>query len=190
MAYITAIEASRRIGVGERTIRLWISKGKLKAEKVAVNRLAIDEREVDRIAKDRSRYADRKQERYKDDIYERMDERVNELEKQVSELNKQVALLSDKLAAIESMSVVEKVKSVSVSSSAVSGGSLPSGCIYARDFAAQYGVPESSFRRHLSTGIAGEIVESEKSSKGRYLTPAQQEAALKFWDRHGVKYTP
>ena len=189
MAYITAIEASRRIGVGERTVRLWISQGKLKAEKIAKNRLAIDEREVDRIAKERSKYRDRKQERYESDAYERMNERVNELEKQVNELNKQVILLSGRLAEIERHKVKEKAKDVSVVGAAVSDDGLPSGCIYARDFAAQHGVPESSFRRHISSGVGGDKVDAEKGSKGRYLTPIQQEAALKFWDRHGVKHT-
>lgn len=190
--YITAIEASRRIGVGERTIRLWITQGKLKAEKIAVNRLAIDEREVDKIAKNRSRYRDGRQdrqERYESDVYER----IEELDKQVSELGKQVALLNDRIAEIERVRVTEKVESVPESvpvvSAAVSGDGLPVGCIYARDFARQHGVAESSFRRHVSVGMSGDVVETEKTSKSRYLTPAQQEAALKFWDRHGVKHT-
>lgn len=178
MAYITAIEASRHIGVGERTVRLWISQGKLKAEKIAVNRLAIDEREVDRIAKERSKYRDSRQERYDSKLYER-----------IEELEKKVALLSDKIAMIEGEKESKKVKSVSVSA-AVSGDDLPPGCVLARDFAKQHGVTESTFRGHINAGIRGDRVEAEKSAKGRYLTPAQQTATLEFWDRHGVKYTP
>src|SRR5579863_186515 len=182
MGYITAVEASRRIGVGERTIRLWISQGKLKAEKVAVNRLAIDEREVDKIVKKRSKYKDSRQEKYDSDVYER-----------IAELEKQVALLTDRISMIESekeSKKVEKVKKVSVDYAApVSGDSLPDGCIYARDFARKHGVPESSFRRHINSGIDGDMVEAEKTGKGRYLTSAQQEAALSFWDRHGVRYS-
>jgi len=186
MGYITAIEASRRIGVGERTIRLWISQGKIKAEKIAVNRLAIDERDIDKIAKERSRYRDSGWERHDGGIYERF----SELERQVTELTRQVALLTDRLAAMESLSLTEKAKKIPVSHGmAVSSGeSLPDGCMFARDFAVQHGVNESSFRRHMNAGIGGERVDAEVSSKGRYLTPLQQTAALEFWDRYRVKY--
>jgi excisionase family DNA binding protein len=182
MGYITAIEASRRIGVGERTIRLWISQGKLKAEKVSVNRLAIDEKEVDKIAKKRSKYRDSRQEKYDNDVYER-----------IAELEKQVTLMNDRIAVLEAEKEAASNKVVPVRSpvrqAASVSGDLPDGCIYARDFARQHGVPESSFRRHCSTGIGGDVVETEKSSKGRYLTPVQQEATLQFWDRHDVGYT-
>lgn len=190
MGYITAIEASRRIGVGERTVRLWIAQGELKAEKVSVNRLAIDEREVDRIAKERSKYRNSRQ-----DVYEYgMSERITELDRVVTELRKQVALLIDRMAAIESRVVMplegtEKFKTVSVSSGMVYGDdSLPDGCVYTKDFARVHGVPESSFRRHINSGIGSDKIEAEKSSKGRYLTPNQQKAALEFWNRRGVKY--
>jgi Predicted site-specific integrase-resolvase len=186
MGYVTAIEASKRIGVGERTIRLWISQGKMKAEKVAVNRLAIDERDVDKIAKERSRYRDSGWERYEGGIYERL----SELERQVTELTKQVALLTERLAVMESLNRTEKVKKTSVSYGVAvsSGESLPDSCVFARDFARQHGVNESSFRRHMNAGIGGERVDAEVSSKGRYLTPLQQTGALEFWGRHGVKH--
>jgi excisionase family DNA binding protein len=186
MGYITAIEASRRIGVGERTVRLWISQGKIKAEKVAVNRLAIDERDVDKIVKERIRYRGSGPEGYEDGIYEKF----SELERQVTELTRQVALLTERLEAMEHLNRTEKVEKIPVSHGmAVSSGeSLPDGCIFARDFAVQHGVNESSFRRHMNAGIGGERVEAEVSSKGRYLTPLQQTAALEFWDRHRVKH--
>jgi DNA-binding transcriptional MerR regulator len=185
MGYITAIEASRRIGVGERTIRLWISQGNLKAEKAAVNRLAIDEKDVDKIAKERSRYRDSGWERHEGGIYERF----SELERQVTELTRQVALLAERLAVMESLNPTEKAKKIPVSYGTVvsSGEGLPDGCIFARDFAIQHGVNESSFRRHMNAGIGGEKVDAEVSSKGRYLTLLQQTAALEFWDRHRVK---
>ncbi len=187
MGYITAIEASRRIGVGERTVRLWISKGKLKAEKIAVNRLAIDEEDVDRIAKYRSKYGDSRKERYESDIYERF----SELERQMTELGRQVAELANRVVVIEGQKQHEKAEKVPVSRGVVPGGDgLPNGSIYARDFAVQHGVSESSFRRHINAGIGGDVVEAEKTTKGRYLTPSQQIAALEFWHRHGVKYTP
>jgi DNA-binding transcriptional MerR regulator len=186
MGYVTAIEASRRIGVGERTIRLWISQGKLEAEKVSVNRLAIDERDVDKIAKERRRYRDNGWERHEGGIYEKF----SELEKQVTELTRQVAFLADRLAAMESLNRTEKAKKIPVSHGMAisSGESLPDGCMFARDFAVQHGVNESSFRRHMNAGIGGERVDAEVSSKGRYLTPLQQAAAFEFWDRHRVKH--
>ena len=56
MRYLTAIEASKRIGVAEKTIRLWVKEGKLKAHHPAKNRLAIAEADVERIAKERQLY--------------------------------------------------------------------------------------------------------------------------------------
>lgn len=56
MKYLTAIEASKHIGVSEKTIRLWIKEGKLQAHHPAKNRLAIAEVDVERIAKERQLY--------------------------------------------------------------------------------------------------------------------------------------
>src|SRR5690348_1584022 len=52
MRSYTAVQAAQRIGVSEKTIRLWIQSGKLKATHLAKNRLAIPESEVERLARE------------------------------------------------------------------------------------------------------------------------------------------
>lgn len=87
---------------------------------------------------------------------------------------------------------------------------LPDGCILASEFAAQHGIPRPTFTNHMLIGLGPGTVPGEqtdpvmgvkdhvdyserdhpsrKGEKEKYLTPAQQEAALEFWRRHGVKF--
>jgi hypothetical protein len=87
---------------------------------------------------------------------------------------------------------------------------LPEGCILASKFAEQHGVPRPTFTHHMLIGLGPGTVPGEQDSmlpvkeqvdyskrdhpsrKGeteRYLTSAQQAAALDFWRRHGVAFT-
>jgi hypothetical protein len=88
---------------------------------------------------------------------------------------------------------------------------LPEGCILASKFAEQHGVPRPTFTHHMLIGLGpgtvpGELGDpmlsvkeqpdyserdhpSRKGETERYLTPAQQSAALDFWKRHGVPFT-
>lgn len=88
---------------------------------------------------------------------------------------------------------------------------LPEGCILATDFAKMHGVNPRTFVDHMIIGkgpgtVPGELGDpmlpvkeqadyserdhpSRKGETERYLTPAQQSAALDFWKRHGVPFT-
>jgi hypothetical protein len=73
---------------------------------------------------------------------------------------------------------------------------LPDGCMGIRDFARQHGVSPTTFVHHIINGIGKEKVScTERPRAGRsehterYLTPEQQQAALDYWRRHGVKFT-
>jgi hypothetical protein len=79
---------------------------------------------------------------------------------------------------------------------------LPEGGILARDFARMHGVNHTTFRDHITIGIGkglpadqkDRVQCSERPKQGRpneierYLTPEQQQAALDYWKRHGVKF--
>lgn len=181
--YITAVEAARHLGVSERTVRLWIKSGKLDAHHVAKNRLAILVADVEVLRRKRQRYQDGKQD-------------VSFLVARIDDLEKKCADLEQKY--LELSSVIDEMRKnkpvgvpVPVSSEReveMISDNLPPGCVWARDFAKQHGVNENSFRRHISSGIGGDMVGAEKCSKGRYLTLGQQRAALAFWERHKVKY--
>ena len=56
MQYLTATQAAKKIGVTDKTVRRWISEGKLKGHHVTKNRLAIAENDVERILEERSKY--------------------------------------------------------------------------------------------------------------------------------------
>jgi hypothetical protein len=88
---------------------------------------------------------------------------------------------------------------------------LPEGCVLVTDFAKAHGVEPRTVYDHMLLGkgpgtIPGEIGDpmlpvkeqldhSQRDKPGRkgeterYLTPAQQTAALDFWRRHGVPFT-
>lgn len=76
---------------------------------------------------------------------------------------------------------------------------LPEGCILAIDFARTHGIAPTTFYDHILVGLGRgekEKIEAEerdkpgrKGERERYLTPAQQTAALDFWRRHGVPFT-
>ncbi|HEX3641103.1 MAG TPA: helix-turn-helix domain-containing protein, partial [Ktedonobacteraceae bacterium] len=192
--YLTAVEAAKRIGVSEKTIRLWVKEGKLEAHHPAKNRLAIAEADVERIAKERQLYYGTRPETPFND---RMQPDVSALEARIRELEDRVTALETTRHVptdIPRQSVPVPATSTTIPQPKppirnVAHSEIPDGCILARYFARMHGVPESSFRRHIASGIGDEKVEAGTSKHGRYLTPEQQEATLEFWQRHNVKFT-
>jgi Zn ribbon nucleic-acid-binding protein len=66
-----------------------------------------------------------------------------------------------------------------------------------RAFAQEHGVNPRTMFDHVTKGIAGdriEVIERPKPNRPReterLLTPAMQEQAIAFWQRHNVVYTP
>jgi excisionase family DNA binding protein len=56
MRYLTATQAAKIIGVSEKTVRRWVSGGKLAGHHIAKNKLAIAESDVEEIVAERSKY--------------------------------------------------------------------------------------------------------------------------------------
>jgi excisionase family DNA binding protein len=196
--YITATEAAKRLGVTEKTVRLWIKSGKLNAHHVATNRLAILETDVEIIKRKREQYQDNKQDvsflvKRVDELTEKcsdLERKCAEIELKYRELSLLIEEMSKKKRVLEQYPVVNHMPVLTHEKEVekISGG-IPHDCVWARDFAVRHGVKESSFRRHINIGIGGDVVEAEKSPKGRYLTPDQQEKAIVFWKRHNVKFS-
>jgi hypothetical protein len=85
-----------------------------------------------------------------------------------------------------------------VSTSPVPPPDIPPGSLLMADFAQLHGVPRATFARHCTQGMRGERVETierpkpgrEKyNEKERWLSPEQQEEALRFWGRQNVRYS-
>lgn len=56
MRHLTATQAAAALGVNEKTVRRWVQDGKLTAHHVASNRMAIAERDVERLKQQRAQY--------------------------------------------------------------------------------------------------------------------------------------
>ena len=199
--YITAVEAARRLGVNEKTVRSWVQSGKLDAHKVVKNRLAILASDVESLR--------RKREGYQDDSSDiaLLAARLEDLERKYADLEQKYRELSSAMAERvvskdESQHVMSgavltlPVQKRAIEESASVPIDIPDGSMLFADFAAMYGVDRTTFRRHCTSGIQGDCVETiERPKPGgrkgdieRWLTPDQQRAALAFWDRHRVKY--
>jgi hypothetical protein len=190
--YLSGAAAARLLGVNEKTVRSWVRNGKLRARKAAKNRFDILTADVEALRRERA------QNEISDISH--LVARIEELERKYSDLEQKYLELA----------ISEKVKKqpVSVEIGGRSGAQkragvisasvpvdMPDGSILFADFAAKYGVPRATFTHHIKNGIAGDIVDAMKRPKpGRpehmeyWLAPDQQEGALAFWERHGVKY--
>lgn len=196
MKYLTAIEAARRLGVAERTVRLWIQSGKLSAHHAAKNRLAIPESEVEALVRERGQY--------QTTDTAALEQKITELEARIMVLEKQQRAETPvrPLTSVEitlSPSQQESAQNRTVTRNRAHKEELPEGCILARDFALQHGVSPATFRDHITIGIGrGEekdkVAASERPKANRpgeterYLTSDQQQAALDYWTRHGVPH--
>lgn len=204
--YLSGAGAARVLGVNEKTVRSWVRSGKLHARKAAKNRFDILAVEVEALRREReqdeapdvsvlvARIED------VESKYANLERKYSELEQKYQELTSRVVgkVGNRELSALDVAGMGEisrPQKSVVVVSAGVSVD-MPDGSMLYADFAAKYGVPRATFTHHIKKGIGGEIVETMKRPKpGRpdhmeyWLTPEQQDAALTFWERHGVVYT-
>ena len=204
MRYLTATQAARVIGVTDRTIRDWIKAGKLSAHHPSPNRLAIPEQEVESVARERRQY--------QVDVPDPADlaVKVADLERKYQELTQRYEDLARRMATPPTapQSQIEtiaqpvtpsvRVRAATPARRRKGESDLPEGYILARDFALKYGVAPPTFRDHITIGLGrGEKEKVEASARPkpgreketeRYLTPDQQEKALDFWRRHGIKF--
>ncbi len=194
--FISASEAARRIGVTDKTVRAWITAGKLDAHHVSKNRLAIAETDVERMAREHRLYTS---ERTPDVTH--LTSRIDELEKKLEELSAQVRALqsqqqepqktvvSDQQAQDYYKALISTLKRQPTDqetppsaatytppteppkrSYAPRERGLPEGAVLARHFALQHGVNPSTFRGHYEPGkgIRGErLIISSRPKPGR-----------------------
>jgi excisionase family DNA binding protein len=201
MRTYTAIEAARTLGVSEKTIRRWIEENKLQARRVARNKLAIPENEIERLAQEREQAG-------------ALDQvaRLEALEQKYRDLEARYSGLVERIAALEALTTnkitsapgparrqAEPVTLELFSTPAPSD--LPAGAMLYADFARRHGVNPYTFRDHLTIGIGRGLEEKDKvehttrpipnrKEVERWLSPAQQHAAILFWQRHNKAYTP
>jgi hypothetical protein len=109
--------------------------------------------------------------------------RVKQLELEIAELKKQ-------LPGDNPRTYKKKVHSIP--------HSMPKGTVYAKDFYEKHDVSYSAFRYHTEKGYNGDKLETTNIPhptkpgvvSARYLTPAQQEKAIAYWDKHNVSFIP
>lgn len=191
MRYLTAIEASRRIGVAEKTVRNWVASGKLTAHHPAKNRLAIPENEVEKLARERQLYQSAKA--GPEAELSALKTKVTVLEERLKEIE---ARLDDQRAIAPSYTpmtdeyIAQPRRAYKRTTEATEG--LPEGCILIRKFAELHGVAPATFRDQC---VSGKVEAESRPKPGRpgeterYLTREQQSAAIDYWRRNGVRFS-
>lgn len=204
MALLTAREAAKRLNKDERTIRRWITAGKLTPKQSASNRLAIDERDIDALAA--SLTAD--EEKKRQEVVS-MQARIEALEAEQARILARLALLeTGKAARPDTDQIATRPATIRPArprsaAAALPAGELPTdveippGSRQATEFAAAHNINRVTFRDHLTLGIRGELVEhisfinpSNPRETKRYLSPEQQLAAREFWKRNRSPWRP
>jgi hypothetical protein len=204
--FYNAIQAARYIGVDPKTVRRWLKKGLLTAERTEQGWLAIPGGQVEyakiKWEEEQAKFARPwlskeslpAQPREDLDILGRVEElewKVAELEEALSNASLGVPTQSVPVPATSAIPPKTKPQIRNVDAN-----SLPDGCILASTFAKVHGMAPTTFTHHIEVGIAGEKVEVERrpkpgftERKEKYLNPKQQEEAIAFWQRHNVKFT-
>jgi excisionase family DNA binding protein len=196
--YITAVEAARRLGVNEKTVRNWVRAGTLDAHKGAKNRLDILASDIEALR--------RKREGYQDETADtsHLVARIEDLERKYSDLGQKYMDLSSAVAEkVEKQPISQPVmaetrvhKKDSTDENKVVPADLPDGTLSAVDFAKElgieYSVLEGVIRHGLSYGRSKgkdylEVMKMPSARVGysaKYFTPAQQEAARALLHKH------
>ncbi len=185
MALLTAREAARRLNRDERTIRRWVSAGKLTPRTSASNRLAIDEQDIERLVE---RLTERDQQRR--GIID-LEDRVLQLEQEQAAILARLALLEERAGTFAPKPAAPDRRPRSLATPA----DVPPGSRQATEFAAAHGVHRVTFRDHMTIGIRGDLVAhisipkpNKPRETDRWLSPEQQQAAVDFWQRHGTTW--
>jgi DNA-binding transcriptional MerR regulator len=198
---MNAEQVARQLGISAKTVHRHIARGTIQAIQKSKQELSIAEDQVEILrqvlALDKPQYSS--------DLSQDMSRQIAALAERVTYLEERVRLLeSDHMP----LNVTEKPQKRKYKPRKAD---LPEGCILASKFAEQHGVPRPTFTHHMLIGLGpgtvpGELGDpmlpvkeqvdyserdhpSRKGERERYLTPAQQKAALDFWKRHGVAFT-
>lgn len=204
MIYLTAVAAAERLKRSEKTVRRWITEGKLPAHHVAKNRYAIAEPDVERLANELAQFESHAEQT--PDL-DRLAARMSELEQKIAQLELLLSRPRRDIDSIEQLLVSEpsvsrprREQRQKAATEPQSSSKEPpaSGALLAKDFATIYGVNASTFRDHVRKGIGPESEKAPSTSRqkpGRpnereyWILPEQQQQVLNFWDKYGVRYT-
>lgn len=211
MRYLTAIEAAHRIGVSEKTVRLWVKEGKLEALHPAKNRLAIAEDDVERLAQERRLYYRTQPETPSSD-HTQPD--ISALERRIRELEQKVLGLEQERHTLIHPYIPAQVpppKPRQEPRATLTKNDLPQGCIIASKFAEAHSVPRETLRDHMLIGLGKGTVPGEQThptlpvkdhvdyserpkpgrpkEKERFLDQEQQRKTFAFWTRHNVSFS-
>ncbi len=203
--YLTAVEAARRLGKTERTVRRWIDEGKLHARHIAKNRLGISEDDIDALAQELAQY----EESAPAENGQALAARIEQLESRVSQLETALAALLSPVAqepltyspAYHDRLIrepqapgapVRKGRPAIASAASVTPGDLPPGSLSHKDFAERHGMSARTFRDQIDSGKVDAITRPKPNRPGEYerwLTPDQQRQALAFWRARNANIT-
>lgn len=154
MKYLTAIEAARRVGVNEKTIRLWVKSGALQAHHPAKNRLAIAESEIERIARERQQYLPEQEQdaRTLPDTLALV-ARIEELERRLADVEKRLA--ETPVTSLNLIGGSDYITQPQRRRMTVSGANkaLPTGAMTVSQFGELHGVNRATFWDHVRKGI-------------------------------------
>src|SRR5260370_24261787 len=115
----------------------------------------------------------------------------------ISSLEQRVAILESKVAGRPATQPDKASKQAPGKQLISATEPLPPGAVKAKDFYTRHGVPLTRLRYHTEKGMAGDLLEttdripypSRPDYKERYITVAQQQAALAYWKRYRVPNT-
>jgi excisionase family DNA binding protein len=195
MGLLTATEAARRLGKSDKTVRAWINQGKLTAVHISATQLGIREEDLIRVAAHMG--IDLEEDRPgRPGDNATLQERIRQLEQEVAALRSEVERLKER--PVDSEQVHSRSIPAPVRTALTRGPveQLPAGSALLRTFAQDHSVNPATARDHAVIGLGGDyLVLSERPKQNRpkeverFLTPAQQTAAIAYWQRHGVTYT-
>ena len=197
--YMNATQAAIALGKNEKTVRRWISEGKLKAERPTPRSLAIPLSEIDRVKKELEQLEQFTPEQGAGSLAaldtDALLERVAQLERKVSELARE-PLEPTNATRPSDTTINKETRQKATTERPASIAGIPDDALPIAAFAERYGVKPRTFRDHFTIGIRGEritdVIERPKPSRPneteRFLTPEQGTGVLDYWTRHNVSY--
>lgn len=193
--YMNATQAAIALGRNEKTVRRWITEGKIKAERPTPRKLAIPESEIIRVkseleqleqyeinpqqdtgslaALDVSRLIERIEQLEQDRKY--LADRIEQLEQKVeraahkSVASRETPEPTDATQPIDRPTHYEPRQKLTTEPTRATIAGIPDNAISITTFAEQHGVKPRTFRDHITVGIQGEritdVIERPKPSR-------------------------
>lgn len=181
-------------GKSERQVQRWIAEKKMKAEHIRGNIYSINEKDLEQFLPPLPR-----------ETVERLVERVELLETHIKASEMALTQLSGRLSVIETI-LKERPAPVTPAPATLrpprptyeasvtptpAPADIPPGSMLYSAFARQHGVAEATLRDHIKRGHVS-CIERAKHNRPheseRWLTPADQHAAISFWERNSTAY--